>query len=101
MCSLRLKKTLNSFCACIRIVKFFSKRDGLFAWANFHPFWQGQSATSAGTHLARHLGIRVYIKENICHLHSGPPRVFVGPGAKYLFGGPDDVIMYSSGTRVY
>ena len=25
----------------------------------------------------------------------------VGPGAKYIFGGPDDDIMYSSGTRVY
>ena len=32
---------------------------------------------------------------------AGPPRGSVGPGAKYLFGGPDDVIMYSSGTRVY
>ena len=31
----------------------------------------------------------------------GPPRGSVGPGAKYLFGGLDDVIMYSSGTRVY
>ena len=35
------------------------------------------------------------------HWSPGPPRGSVGPGAKYLFGGPDDVIMYSSGTRVY
>ena len=41
-------------------VKFFSKRDGLFAWENFHPFWQGQSATSAPVILV--LG---YIKDNI------------------------------------
>ena len=27
---------------------------------------------------------------------SGPPRGSVGPGAKYRFGGPDDVIMSSS-----
>ena len=33
--------------------------------------------------------------------HPGPPRGSVGHGAKYLFGGPDDVIMYSNGTRVY
>ena len=32
---------------------------------------------------------------------SGPPRGSVGPGAKYRFGGPDDIIMYKSGTRVY
>ena len=35
------------------------------------------------------------------YFYAGPPRGSVGPGAKYLFGGPDDVIMYSSGTRVY
>ena len=35
------------------------------------------------------------------HLLSGTPRGSVGPRAKYLFGGPDDVIMYGGGTRVY
>ena len=45
-----------------------------------------------------HIYIYIYI---YIILYAGPPRGSVGPGSKYLFGGPDDVIMYSSGTRVY
>ena len=43
------------------------------------------------------LYIYIYI---YIYIYTGPLRGSVEPRAKYHFGGPDDVIMSSSGSRV-
>ena len=55
--------------------------------------------TTGETGYAKYTGFKVTSITSI--YKQGRREVLWGPGPKYLLGGPDDVIMYSSGTRVY